>query len=136
MTLYSSGRRAALTTDRYPWVCTAPDFERYASPDDYEGRHSVIFDPRPEYPVRRLTNPENRILAQYREDAEKGIPYTDPDSWLANLGAMDAESVEWAAQWSINELDHAERVLHRLAALHAAAGPRPDLGTDQKENTP
>jgi hypothetical protein len=131
--MFSSGKRAALTTDRYPWrIILGPWWNTRVSRRVPESD----FDPRPEYPARHLTNPENRILAQYREDAEKGIPYTDPDSWLANLGAMDAESVEWAAQWSINELDHAERVLHRLAALHAAAGPRPDLGTDQKENTP
>lgn len=33
--------------DPKPWVCTAPDFERYARADDYEGPHLVIFDPLP-----------------------------------------------------------------------------------------
>lgn len=35
--------------DPEPWVSVAPDFERYASENDYEGRHSVVFQPRDEY---------------------------------------------------------------------------------------
>lgn len=38
-----------LPLDPQPWVSTTFDLERYISKDDYEGAHTVVFLPRPEY---------------------------------------------------------------------------------------
>jgi hypothetical protein len=116
---FSSGKRAALTTDPEPWRMVLGPWRNVRASrrlPEFE------FDPRPEYPARHLTNVENRILAEYREQVEQGIPFADPDSWLANLDAMEAGSDAWRWRDFPEELEHAEKVLRRLAYLHKAAG--------------
>lgn len=97
--------------DPEPWVCTAPDFERYADKDDYEGIHGVIFDPDPQFDRTHKPNP---ILVEFRESIVEG-------NW--------PEGVRLAADYWLNALEfdpldgtdderwHAMRVLTRLARL-------------------
>lgn len=100
-----------LTNDPEPWVSTAPDFERYANEGDYEGRHSVIFEPRTKrYKVVQdarghwgIWDTEEGDFASWGED-----PYTGAEFWeeiiLYSQGLnfdnwRDREEFEWDGEY-------------------------------------
>ncbi|UOE45939.1 hypothetical protein [Agromyces larvae] len=114
MTPFSSGRHARLTADPHPWIERTSS--RYLTADAYYSGEPREFRPRPEFD-RPLTNPANPIRREYRASLAADIPYTDPESWLANLDSLEPGSDAWKWRDEPDTLDHAERVLTRLAAL-------------------
>lgn len=108
MAMFSS--REPFNDDPEPWVCTAPDFERYANEWDYEGRHAVVHEPRPEYD-RPQHNPTNPVLLKLRS-----IPEDWKAIWVEGFLNADAEAYNWP-NWTSMEIQHAYRVLVRLANL-------------------
>ena len=104
MTQYASKSPRDLNRDPEPFACTAPDFERYASADDYEGRHSVIHDPRAEYDHTQHNEP-NPILRVARGAMKDGHLQDFINGFMSDPLSPDAHP------WAI----HARKVLSRLS---------------------
>lgn len=110
MTQFSS--REPFNDDPEPWVCTAPDFERYEDEGDYEGRHAVMFDPRPEY-NRPQTNPTNPILTEFRrlvDTTGNGLYVT---AWL-----LAGDLIEEWASYPEDQWHHAMDVLEKILRIY------------------
>jgi len=64
--------------------------------------------------AQTFTSWGNPILAAYREARAAGDTFADPESWLANLDAMDPGSEAWTN--TPVDVDRARRVLQKVAA--------------------
>lgn len=98
--------------DPRPWHGMTGHGHWYRSAHRVQGQ---TFDPRPEY----ARPPVNRVLAQLRENAVLNeTPVEDVDIWSAlEDTAGDPESAAAYCGVTVAEIDHARKVLTRLAAL-------------------
>lgn len=101
MSLYSS--REPFNDDPYPYP-NKYDGSRWIDPGVDTKGYTVVFDPRPEY-NRPQNNPTNRLLLAARRAKSAGYLVDFCEGFLAERNTEHAE------------IDHAQRVLNRLAAF-------------------
>lgn len=120
--IYSSGKHDKLTADPWPIQGYWPDGGkggRYAYPFTFQDVREFRREPRPEFD-RPLTNPVNPVLVSFREDmlnARMGQEENQRDDYEWLIGP-DWENY-WQEHVTAEQIDHARRVLERLARLTA-----------------
>lgn len=114
--MFSSGAQEKVNADPMPWLYDG--FRATESMAKSQSKWSTVWrDPRPEFD-RPLTNPANLILREWRSAIADGLDFTEPADVLARLEDMTPGSDAWF--WRDRNpaaLEHAERVLSRLARL-------------------
>lgn len=121
MTIYSSGKHEKLTADPQPWKNLSAHGGRW--PHESRDPLNDALRPRPEFD-RPLNNPANPVLRDvrfhatnrrggeviagvYREWLHYARPGSHPDNWSEDITA--------------DQVEHARRVLERLAAINEVA---------------
>lgn len=118
--IYSSGKHEKLTADPQPYV-DQWDIDRSPDGDPAGFDFDVWFSysPRPEFD-RPLANPANPVLVEFRAEAGQHYPFRDDLAWWVLCLNADPSTFRTDGYgWSEEHIDHARRVLKRLARLTA-----------------
>lgn len=111
MALFSS--RPPFNDD--PWPYIAPGGSRHAHPGTINFGERLVYNPRPEFD-RPQNNPTNLILARLREEwSTPGRHENDLALCADRVLASCVEESEAVLYYNGDEIDHARRVLTRLA---------------------
>lgn len=132
MAQYAS-KTAQPNRDPLPWVDRedGPGNEiRQAWPDGW-----TEYEPRPEFDHKQHNEP-NPILVEFRDVAGTHFPFAEDLAWW--LKCLEDPTFDYTAngyRWTLEQVDHARRVLSRLAKLAAPLpfAPRPGYSQDQED---
>jgi phosphohistidine phosphatase SixA len=126
VTIYGSQDPADLATDPLPWMQEdeySHDRTRHAERPYYSQNDRILsyWKPRPEF-MPRLAHPHNPILAAFRRRLKYQADVNQPitSSGLASIWISDIVRYSGSVQLrsSFEQIDHARRVLTRLANPH------------------
>lgn len=120
MTMFASRTPRDLNRDPHPWLDPTADPRRTPFWRTSYRMTGMVYEPRPEFDHVQH-NPPNPILVEVRLNCRT----PEVDGWNARIAALyyieevlpDATYAQSVRRWTAEQIDHARRVLTRLANL-------------------